>query len=62
MQVLHRFNGVVIVTTKAYSRTTALLRRIPFCNPDASMRWELFALHLSNPDRVQVDDAVLTEL
>ncbi len=26
------------------------------------MRWELFALHLPNPDRVQADDAVLSEL
>jgi SpoVK/Ycf46/Vps4 family AAA+-type ATPase len=30
--------------------------------PDASMRRELFALHLPNPDRVQADYAVLAEL
>jgi SpoVK/Ycf46/Vps4 family AAA+-type ATPase len=37
-------------------------RHIKFRNPDASMRWELFALHLPSPDRVQADDAVLSEL
>ena len=37
-------------------------RHIKFRNPDASMRRELFALHLPSPDRVQADDAVLSEL
>ena len=37
-------------------------RHIKFRNPDASMRRELFALHLPNPDRVQADDALLSEL
>ena len=37
-------------------------RHIKFRNPDASMRRELFALHLPNPDRVQADYAVLAEL
>ena len=37
-------------------------RHIKFRNPDASMRRELFALHLPNPDRVQADYAVLSEL
>ena len=44
----------------------ALLRRIQrhikFRLPDASMRRELFALHLPNPDRVTADYAVLAEL
>ena len=44
----------------------ALLRRIQrhikFRNPDASMRRELFALHLPNPDRVEADYAALSEL
>jgi len=44
----------------------ALLRRIgrhiKFRLPCASMRWELFALHLPNPDRLQADYAVLAEL
>jgi hypothetical protein len=44
----------------------ALLRRIQrhikFRIPDASMRRELFALHLPNPDRVQANYAVLAEL
>ena len=37
-------------------------RHIKFRLPDASMRRELFALHLPNPDRVQADYAVLAEL
>ena len=37
-------------------------RHIKFRNPDATMRRELFALHLPNPDRVQADYAVLSEL
>ena len=36
-------------------------RHIKFRVPDASMRRELFALHLPNPDRVQADYAVLSE-
>jgi ATP-dependent 26S proteasome regulatory subunit len=36
-------------------------RHIKFRIPDASMRRELFALHLPNPDRVQADYAVLAE-
>ena len=37
-------------------------RHIKFRNPDTFMRRELFALHLPSPDRVQADDAVLSEL
>ena len=37
-------------------------RHIKFRLPDASMRRELFALHLPNPDRVTADYAVLAEL
>jgi SpoVK/Ycf46/Vps4 family AAA+-type ATPase len=44
----------------------ALLRRIQrhikSRNPDASKRLELFALNLPSPDRVEADDAVLSEL
>jgi SpoVK/Ycf46/Vps4 family AAA+-type ATPase len=44
----------------------ALLRRIQrhihFRLPSASMRRELFALHLPNPDRVTADYAVLADL
>jgi SpoVK/Ycf46/Vps4 family AAA+-type ATPase len=58
---------VVIVTTNLLENyDPALLRRIQrhikFRVPDASMRRELFALHLPNPDRVQADYAVLAEL
>jgi SpoVK/Ycf46/Vps4 family AAA+-type ATPase len=58
---------VVIVTTNLFENyDPALLRRIQrhikFRLPDASMRRELFALHLPNPDRVQADYAVLAEL
>ncbi len=35
---------------------------ILFRLPDASMRRELFALHLPNPDQVKADYAVLAEL
>jgi SpoVK/Ycf46/Vps4 family AAA+-type ATPase len=67
MQELDRFDGVVIVTTNLFENyDPALLRRIQrhikFRLPDASMRRELFALHLPNPDRVQADYAVLAEL
>jgi ATP-dependent 26S proteasome regulatory subunit len=67
MQELDRFDGVVIVTTNLFENyDPALLRRIQrhikFRNPDASMRRELFALHLPNPDRVRADYAVLAEL
>ena len=67
MQELDRFDGVVIVTTNLFENyDPALLRRIQrhikFRNPDASMRRELFALHLPNPDRVMADYAALSEL
>ncbi len=67
MQELDRFDGVVIVTTNLFENyDPALLRRIQrhikFRVPDASMRRELFALHLPNPDRVRADYAVLAEL
>ena len=67
MQDLDRFDGVVIVTTNLFENyDPALLRRIQrhikFRVPNASMRRELFALHLPNPDRVQADYAVLSEL
>jgi ATP-dependent 26S proteasome regulatory subunit len=58
---------VVIVTTNLFENyDPALLRRIQrhikFRMPCASMRRELFALHLPNPDRVEADYAVLAEL
>ena len=67
MQELDRFDGVVIVTTNLFENyDPALLRRIQrhikFRLPHASMRRELFALHLPNPDRLQADYAVLSEL
>jgi SpoVK/Ycf46/Vps4 family AAA+-type ATPase len=67
MQELDRFDGVVIVTTNLFENyEPALLRRIQrhihFRLPNASMRRELFALHLPNPDRVQADYEVLAEL
>jgi SpoVK/Ycf46/Vps4 family AAA+-type ATPase len=67
MQELDRFAGVVIVTTNLFENyDPALLRRIQrhikFRLPDASMRRELFALHLPNPDRVEADYAALAEL
>jgi ATP-dependent 26S proteasome regulatory subunit len=66
MQELDRFDGVVIVTTNLFENyDPALLRRIQrhikFRLPSGSMRRELFALHLPNPDRVQADYAVLSE-
>ncbi len=63
MQDLDRFDGVVIVTTNLFKNyDPALLRRIHFRLPNASMRRELFAHHLPNPDRVTADYAVLAEL
>ena len=67
MQELDRFDGVVIVTTNLFENyDPALLRRIQrhihFRVPDASMRRELFTLHLPNPDRVQADYAVLAAI
>jgi SpoVK/Ycf46/Vps4 family AAA+-type ATPase len=67
MQELDRFDGVVIVTTNLFENyDPALLRRIQrhirLRVPDASMRRELFALHLPNPDRVKADYAILAEL
>jgi ATP-dependent 26S proteasome regulatory subunit len=67
MQELDRFDGLVIVTTNLFENyDPALLRRIQrhikFRLPDASMRRELFALHLPNPERVRADYAVLAEL
>jgi SpoVK/Ycf46/Vps4 family AAA+-type ATPase len=67
MQELDRFDGVVIVTTNLFENyDPALLRRIQrhihFRLPNASMRRELFALHLPNPDRVQADYEVLAGL
>jgi ATP-dependent 26S proteasome regulatory subunit len=67
MQELDQFDGVVIVTTNLFENyDPALLRRIQrhikFRAPNASMRRELFALHLPNPERVRADYAVLAEL
>jgi ATP-dependent 26S proteasome regulatory subunit len=67
MQELDHFDGVVIVTTNLFENyDPALLRRIQrhikFRVPNASMRRELFALHLPNPERVRADYAVLAEL
>jgi SpoVK/Ycf46/Vps4 family AAA+-type ATPase len=67
MQELDRFEGVVIVTTNLFENyDPALLRRIQshikFRVPNASMRRELFALHLPNPERVRADYSVLAEL
>jgi ATP-dependent 26S proteasome regulatory subunit len=67
MQELDRFDGVVIVTTNLFENyDPALLRRIQrhikFRMPCASMRRELFALHLPNPNRVEADYAVLAAL
>ena len=58
---------MVIVTTNLFENyDPALLRRIQrhikFRLPDASMRRELFDLHLPNPERVKADYAVLAEL
>jgi SpoVK/Ycf46/Vps4 family AAA+-type ATPase len=67
MQELDRFDGVVIVTTNLFENyDPALLRRIQrhihFRLPNASMRRELFAHHLPNPERVTADYAVLAGL
>ncbi len=61
------FEGVVIVTMNLFENyDPALLHRIQshikFRVPNASMRRELFALHLPNPERVRADYAVLAEL
>ena len=57
--------GVIVTTNLFENYDPALLRRIQrhikFRIPDASMRRELFALHLPNPDRVEADYAVLSE-
>jgi ATP-dependent 26S proteasome regulatory subunit len=67
MQELDRFDGVVIVTTNLFENyDPALLRRIQrhikFKLPDASMRRELFALHLPNHSRIEADFAILAGL
>jgi SpoVK/Ycf46/Vps4 family AAA+-type ATPase len=67
MQELDRFDGVLIVTTNLFENyDPAVLRRIQrhihFRLPNASMRRELFAHHLPNPERVQADYAVLAGL
>ena len=60
MQELDRFEGVVILTTNLFGNyDDALLRRvqrhIQFRLPNLSMRRELFALHLPNPERVKAN-------
>ncbi len=60
MQELDRFEGVVIMTTNLFGNyDEALLRRvqrhIQFRLPNLSMRRELFALHLPNPERVRAN-------
>jgi len=60
MQELDRFEGVVVMTTNLFGNyDDALLRRvqrhIEFRLPDASMRRELLALHLPNPERVKAN-------
>ena len=67
MQELDRFDGAVIVTTNLFENyDPALLRRIQrhihFRLPNASMRRELFALHLPNSERVTADYEVLAGL
>jgi SpoVK/Ycf46/Vps4 family AAA+-type ATPase len=42
--------------------SNSLVRHIHFRLPNASMRRELFAHHLPNPERVTADYAVLAEL
>jgi ATP-dependent 26S proteasome regulatory subunit len=58
--------GVIVTTNLFENYDPALLRRIQchikFRIPDASMRRDLFALHLPNPERVEADYAVLAEL
>ena len=66
MQELDRFEGVVVMTTNLFGNyDDALLRRvqrhIEFRLPDASMRRELFALHLPNPERVKANLRSLAE-
>jgi len=60
MQELDRFEGVVVMTTNLFGHyDEALLRRvqrhIQFRLPNLSMRRELFALHLPNPERVKAN-------
>jgi ATP-dependent 26S proteasome regulatory subunit len=60
MQELDRFEGVVVMTTNLFGNyDDALLRRvqrhIEFRLPDASMRRDLLALHLPNPERVKAN-------
>jgi len=60
MQELDRFEGVVVMTTNLFGNyDAALLRRvqrhIQFRLPDASMRREIIALHLPNPERVKAN-------
>jgi DNA replication protein DnaC len=66
MQELDRFEGVVVMTTNLFGNyDDALLRRvqrhIEFRLPDASMRRELLALHLPNPERVKANLRNLAE-
>ena len=66
MQELDRFEGVVVMTTNLFGNyDDALLRRvqqhIEFRLPDASMRRELLALHLPNPERVKANLRSLAE-
>jgi SpoVK/Ycf46/Vps4 family AAA+-type ATPase len=52
-----------IVTTNLFENyDPALLRHVHFRLPNASMRRELFAHHLPNPERVTADYAVLAGL
>jgi SpoVK/Ycf46/Vps4 family AAA+-type ATPase len=60
MQELDRFEGVVVMTTNLFGNyDEALLRRVQrhihFRLPNASMRRDLFALHLPNPERVKAN-------
>ena len=66
MQELDRFEGVVVMTTNLFGNyDDALLRRVQrhihFRLPDASMRRELLALHLPNPERVKANLRNLAE-
>ncbi len=66
MKELDRFEGVVVMTTNLFGNyDDALLRRvqrhIEFRLPDASMRRELFTLHLPNPERVKANLRSLAE-
>ncbi len=51
-------NSTPITRMWSFSRGASFCFRLP----NASMRRELFALHLPNPERVQADYAVLAEL